>query len=67
MATVRQKRFQYWGFKDGKAQKLWTEWFDYNGEEYPIQLKGHRGNNLKNEFRTIERKENGERDNKADK
>ena len=54
MATVRQKRFQYWGFKDGKAQKLWTEWFDYNGEEYPIQLKGHRGNNLKNEFRTIE-------------
>lgn len=50
-----QKRYQYWGFKDGKAQKLWTKWFDFNGEEDPIQLKSHKGNHLLNEFRTVEK------------
>lgn len=51
---VRQKRFQYWGFKDGKAQKLWTEWFNYSGPEEKIQQNGYSGNHLFNEYRTIE-------------
>ena len=49
----RQKRFQYWAFLNGVAQKVRTEWFDYSGPEYPIQQKGYKGNHLKNEFRTI--------------
>ena len=49
----RQKRFQYWAFLNGVARKVWTEWFDYSGPEYPIQQKGYKGNHLKNEFRTI--------------
>ena len=64
---VRQKRFQYWGSINGVPQKMWSEWFDYDGPEEPIQLNGFKGNHLKNEFRTIEREENGEGDNKADK
>lgn len=55
MATVRQKRFQYWGSIDGIPQIMWSDWFDYNGPEEPIQLKGFRGNHLKNEYRTIAR------------
>ena len=42
-----EKRFQYWGFKDGKAQILWTPWFKYDGEQFPWQLK----NKLRNEYR----------------
>lgn len=42
-----EKRFQYWGFKDGKPQVLWTEWFEWDGEKYEWQLK----NKLKNEYR----------------
>ena len=38
-----QKRFEYWS-KDGKT---WSEWFDYDGEKYPWQLK----NKLLNEYR----------------
>ncbi len=38
-----QKRFEYWS-KDGK---VWSEWFDYNGEKYQWQLKGK----LRNEYR----------------
>jgi len=52
---VRQKRFQFWGSVNGKPQKLWTEWFDYNGPEEDIQQKGFNGNHLLNEFRTIKR------------
>lgn len=37
------KRYEYFT-KDGKQ---WSEWFDYNGEKYPWQLKGK----LKNEYR----------------
>ena len=44
MVEVRQKRFQFWG-RNGKE---WTEWFDYDGPEDPVQDKG-----LKNEYRTI--------------
>jgi hypothetical protein len=44
-ATVRQKRYEYFSRKG----KEWTEWYNYNGEEYKWQLKGK----LKNEYRTI--------------
>ena len=64
---VRQKRFQYWGSVNGKAQKLWTEWFNYNGPEEKIQQKGYGGNHLLNEYRTIEREDNGKENNKANK
>ena len=50
---MRQKRFQYWGFVDGKSQVLWTEWFNYDGPEEKVQMKGYKGNHLKNEYRTI--------------
>jgi len=50
---MRQKRFQYWGTINGKPQKLWTKWFKFNGPEYPVQLKGYKGDSLLNEFRTI--------------
>jgi hypothetical protein len=52
---VKQKRFQYWGSIDGIPQIMWSDWFDYNGPEEPIQLKGFKGNHLKNEYRTITR------------
>ena len=52
---VRQKRYQYWGSINGVPQILWSEWFDSKGLEEPIQMKGFKGNNLKNEYRTIER------------
>lgn len=51
--TQRQKRFQYWGSVNGKSQIMWTKWFNYNGPEEPIQHKGFKGSNLKNEYRTI--------------
>lgn len=38
-----QKRYEYWS-RDGK---VWSEWFDYNGDKYLWQLK----NKLKNEYR----------------
>lgn len=45
-----QKRFQYWS-RDGK---VWTEWFDYDGEQYPIQFKASsKTRELLNEYRTI--------------
>ena len=52
---VRQKRFQYWGSINGIPQIMWSEWFDHHGDEDPIQLKGFKCNNLKNEYRTIEK------------
>lgn len=38
-----QKRYEYWS-RDGK---VWSEWFDYDGEQFQWQLK----NKLKNEYR----------------
>lgn len=38
-----QKRFEYWS-SEGKK---WTEWFVYDGEKFPWQMK----NKLKNEYR----------------
>ena len=43
MAQQRQKRFQFFG----RGGKQWTEWFNYDGEEMPWQLKPH----LRNEYR----------------
>ena len=47
---VRQKRYQFRVF--GGIE--WTPWFNYNGPEEPIQHKGFKGNDLKNEYRTID-------------
>lgn len=47
----QQKRFQYWGVANGKPSILWSNWFDFNGPEEPIQLKGFKGNDLLNEYR----------------
>lgn len=52
---IRQKRYQYWGTLDRNPTILWTRWFDFNGIEHPIQLKGHKSKDLLNEYRTIER------------
>lgn len=54
-------RYQYWGLVNGKPQKCWTKWFDIifdRGEEPKIQLKGFKGDDLLNEYRTIEREDN---------
>lgn len=40
---MMQKRYEFWS-REGKK---WTEWFDYDGEQFPWQLK----NKLKNEYR----------------
>ena len=50
---MRQKRFQYWGRLNGVPCILWSAWFNYNGPEEKIQLKGFKGNDLLNEFRTV--------------
>lgn len=39
------KRFEYFG-KNGKQ---WSNWFQYDGEEYEWQLK----NKLRNEYKAI--------------
>jgi hypothetical protein len=50
---VKQKRYQY----RTKSGIEWTQWFDCDSDlDDPIQLKGHKGNDLKNEYRVIERK-----------
>ena len=41
------KRYEYWGSKNGKPIKKWTEFFYWGGEQYQWQLKGK----LKNEYR----------------
>lgn len=46
---IKQKRYQFWG-REGKQ---WTPWFPFDGTEEPIQLKGFKGDNLLNEYRTI--------------
>ena len=42
---IRQKRYQ----KFTKNGKVWSEWFNWSGEEPEWQLKGR----LRNEYRTI--------------
>ena len=46
-----KKRFQYWGRKDGKVEKMWSEWFKWDSDNRdPIQLKGFKGDHLLNEY-----------------
>ena len=53
---VPQKRYQNYGFEDGKPVIKWTKWFDYRGKSRdPIQFKGFKGKDLKNEYRIIKR------------
>ena len=37
------KRYEYWSMEG----KVWSEWFDYDGEQFPWQLK----NKLRNEYK----------------
>ena len=50
MRVIRQKRYQ----RRVLGGVVWTSWFPCKGMEPPIQLKGFKGDNLKNEYRTIE-------------
>lgn len=51
---MTEKRYEHWVFKDGKHMKEFTDWFPWNSDNRdPIQLKGFKGNHLKNEYRTI--------------
>ena len=46
-----KKRFQFWGRKDGKVEKMWSQWFKWDSDNRdPIQLKGFKGDNLLNEY-----------------
>ena len=46
-----KKRFQFWGRKDGKVEKMWSEWFKWDSDNRdPIQLKGFKGDHLLNEY-----------------
>ena len=47
------KRYQFWGRVDGKVQKCWTPWFEWNSDSREkIQMKGFKGDNLLNEYTT---------------
>lgn len=46
-----EKRYQYWTFKEGKAQKAWTRWFTVKFKGERVQLKGYKGDTLLNEYR----------------
>ena len=50
-----QKRYQYWTFENGKPIVKWTEWFKVpdNITREEIQMKGYKGHNLLNEYRTM--------------
>jgi hypothetical protein len=44
-----QKRYQYWGFSNGKPSIMWTNWFTWTGDTKDrVQLK-----KLKNEYREL--------------
>lgn len=46
-----KKRFQYWGRKDGKVEKMWSQWFGWDSDNRDtIQLKGYKGDHLLNEY-----------------
>lgn len=51
LSDMTRKRFQFWGRKDGKVEKMWSEWFKWDSDNRdPIQLKGYKGDNLLNEY-----------------
>ena len=46
-----KKRFQFWGRKDGKVEKMWSQWFKWDSDNRDlIQLKGFKGDHLLNEY-----------------
>jgi len=46
------KRYEYWASENGKLVKKFTNWFKWDSDNRePIQNKGFKGNNLKNEYR----------------
>lgn len=50
ICNMKQKRYQYWN-RDGKN---WSEWFDYDGEEFPYQFEeSSKNRRLLNEYRNI--------------
>ena len=34
-----KKRYEYWGSENGKAVKKFTDWFEWDGEQFKYQLK----------------------------
>lgn len=40
------KRYEFWTSENGKPVKKWSDWFYYDGEQFPWQLK----NKLRNEY-----------------
>lgn len=46
---MKQKRYQ---IRTANGIE-WTEWFNYDGPEEPIQLKGFKGDHLLNDYRDI--------------
>ena len=50
---MTQKRYEYWASDNGKAVKKFTKWFSWDSDSTePIQLKGYKGNDLRNEYKT---------------
>ena len=49
---MTKKRFQFWGRKDGKVEKMWSQWFEWDSDNRDqIQLKGYKGDHLLNEYK----------------
>jgi hypothetical protein len=46
------KRYEYWSSENGKPIKKFTSWFEWHSDmRDPIQLKGFKGNHLRNEYK----------------
>ena len=51
---MKQKRYEFWTFENGKPVKKFTDWFDYDGEEFPYQFEASsKTRRLLNEYRNI--------------
>lgn len=50
-----EKRYEYWGSEGGKPVKKFTSWFNWESTlTDPIQLKGFKGNHLRNEYKEVD-------------
>lgn len=46
------KRYEFWSSDNGKPIKKFTPWFEWHSDmRDPIQLKGFKGNHLRNEYK----------------
>jgi hypothetical protein len=46
------KRYEFWASENGKPVKKWTNFFIWDSDSRDqIQLKGFKGNHLKNEYK----------------